>query len=436
MFTWATVQASDLRVGDYIRASRHDGTGTVRQGVVLGVDPTDVALSDDLFINPRVRHMERLTVSSGSEGQWVAPTTENLVVGARIQGTPTGIGGHLHATVTRAGDPIVAVTTEVLDPTNNGRSYDEGATYRYPRDQIQVWAAAPVQISRPQVGDRFTRTFDDGGDSRLDCVVETVETLFEGMGWAVGYRSPRGAGNTLVVRPDGTCASTQERHPGRYVPTTDTPGTAQDTTPATWHPIPFSDLRVGDTARVTFNVLMRMGTVTEIQGARARFSAKDGMGSFSGTSLRSYEISNRVPVAQPPVTERYPSIHHLRAAIYDVAMTHYKSGAWCSDVHDWVAELDIARDLRPESGQEEQASMVQELIAKLQGETPGARGIGHASFRQATEALGIQPQGPRLKSLTIQVSVPADWDSGRLERSLSEFASSVVVESVTENGAQ
>lgn len=210
--------------------------------------------------------------------------------------------------------------------------------------------------------------------------------------------------------------------------------------PAFWHPVDFAQLQHGDTVRVTFTnargqTSVKEGTVTRIRGARVTFQDQDGA-DHAASSLRTFEISNRVPEPVPVFSERYPTIHHLKAAIFDVAAPNYKNGTWCSDTHDFLQELGIVDNLYPAEGLKDQADQVHSLIAKLQSESSSSRGISAASMERAFDALGI-PKTPAApppqKMMTVTVAVPADFNAQVVAELLNNRMRDITVEHVEES---
>lgn len=206
--------------------------------------------------------------------------------------------------------------------------------------------------------------------------------------------------------------------------------------PVTWHPIEFAQIQNGDTVRATFTdsrgrTTVREGRVTALNGARVQIREASG-DTFRATSLRSFEISNRVPDAVKPISDRYPTIHHLRAAIFDVVRANRASGDWCSEAHDFVAELGIASGV-DDAAIRDQADEVQALVTKLQGETAGGRGITSSSLVAAFETLGIPRTGtPKQKMMTISVAVPLDMTPSQVQDYISNL-NNITVEQVEES---
>lgn len=207
--------------------------------------------------------------------------------------------------------------------------------------------------------------------------------------------------------------------------------------PVTWHPVEFAQIQNGDKIRATFTnsqgkTTVREGTVTQLNGARIQIREANG-DTFRATSLRSFEISNRVPEAVKPLSDRYPTIHHLKAAIFDVVRANRASGDWCSEAHDFVAELDIASGV-DDAAIRDQADEVQALVAKLQSETAGGRGITSTSLAAAFETLGIPRTGtPRQKMMTISVVVPLDMTPEQVQDFVNNQHSNITVEQVEES---
>lgn len=295
------------------------------------------------------------------------------------------------------------------------------------------------EFPAPVVGETFTRTKDRAGQRDVtDCVVESVHPI-PGLGWRVEYvtSSTISGIGTIIVHRDGTVTNTSGGAPGRFLrPVTG----AWVQPPVTWHPVDFAQLRNGDDVRVTFTnargeTSVKEGTVTLIQGARVSFRDKDGVG-HAASSLRTFEISNRVPEPVPVLSERYPTIHHLKAAIFDVAVPNYKNGTWCSDTNDFLRELDIVDNLYQDAGLKDQAEQVQELITRIQSESASSRGISVTSLEKAFETLGIPrsgPQTPRQKMMTVTVAVPVEYDTTTVADWVNSRTNNMVVENVEES---
>lgn len=282
----------------------------------------------------------------------------------------------------------------------------------------------------PQVGERFTRTKDHGMDNP-NCIVRTVTDFDDG--WLVSY--VRGPHEGIIrVHPDGKVTNREGIAPGQFVRHQVWSGPI--TEPVTWHPIEFPQLLEGDRVRATFTdtrgrSVTREGTVTHLNGARVQIREDNG-DAFRATSLRSFEISNRVPEAPKSISDRYPTIHHLKAAIFDVVRANLVSGAWCSEAHDFVQELGIASGVG-DRALRDQADEVNALITRLQGETSGGRGITSTSLEAAFETLGIpRIPTPRQKMMTLSVAVPLDMTPSQLQDYVHSLVN-VTVESVEES---
>lgn len=199
-----------------------------------------------------------------------------------------------------------------------------------------------------------------------------------------------------------------------------------------YHEIPFSGIQVGDRISATLTKSdgtddVKTGDVVEVTPTRAIL---DVNGTRIPVSVaRRFAVSNRTPDPEAPLSERYPTAHHLKAAIYDITLQQRRHGGWCSEANDFVRELDIADgvDSHYAYGRDRE---VNELIAKLQRETPGDRGVSEPSFTAAFQALNLPPAAPATKSMTVQVTVPVDMTAAQMRDYVNQFNNTVTVDSI------
>lgn len=276
-FTWVTVPSTELVAGDYARGTAQSGNaieGTVQSVSAMGYVRLNVSPGN---LSPN-RTWERHTpVASAStptpdaapaqapEYTWVEVTADDLVRGdtVRALGFPTDAVGQ--EDVWQEGE-FTSITTSggYRYARINGNGCD--VRRRFMRrtlvtaDTQSTSTPSTVTITRPQVGDHFTRTFNTptaGNPPRREgCVVTSVRDVGDAPGqdlWVITYSSGLTDWDLgLLVRPDGTCEPNDPAEgregrdlTGRYEPVVD------DVEPSTeeWVPLTRETLRVGDVVR-------------------------------------------------------------------------------------------------------------------------------------------------------------------------------------------
>jgi len=100
----------------------------------------------------------------------------------------------------------------------------------------------------------------------------------------------------------------------------------------------------------------------------------------------------------------YPTIHHLKAAIFDLLAKNVDNKTWCEDGASQFARRYYISPLSPED-REASAQVVNNTIARLQGETAQFLGISQAELNEAFKTLSIS-QLPKTKRVQLEIEVP------------------------------
>lgn len=398
------VTADQIRVGDQIQVRTRDEVEFTAR--VSGIDPCDLGF--DIYFEGR----ESILSCSGTSGRtwyrvasvpqgWEPVAPSDIRVGDYIQGVWYDNPNNVRQGEVIRIDPALSVRVQQEGAQPYSLDWENRVFYRL--QATETWS--PISYRQVQVGDYVRGTW---GTDTGDVYEGTVARFTDNDEYVVIQRT----GDTEVT------ASLESRNWERR-------GTPTSSPEPTWHEIPFGDLKPGDQVRVTFAGTSRTGIVSQIQGARATIKEQDTGREFAATALRKFEVGNRVPEPTKPLEERYPSIHHLKAALFDVAMANKRSGAWCGDVHDWVQELGIADNLYTDDGLLTQADQVKALVAKLQQETAGNRGVSQGSFDAARKALGL-PEPVTHKLVTITVAIGENANEADLGRYIERWGQSSV----------
>lgn len=135
----------------------------------------------------------------------------------------------------------------------------------------------------------------------------------------------------------------------------------------------------------------------------------------------------------PEPTPLYPSIHHLRAKLFDIILANSRSHVWCAEgASDFAQELGLATDLYEGEGLQDQADQVEALVARLRAADARVRNVSEASVAQAFRDLGIprtvEPLAPVTKRVQLEVEVPVTLTPEQIHDFLvqSEHVTSVI----------
>lgn len=150
--------------------------------------------------------------------------------------------------------------------------------------------------------------------------------------------------------------------------------------------------------------LMYDGTV---YGGTAGLSNK---GSITWESTQVIPDASWAKAAEP--VRLYPTVHHLKAALYDLLQAQVDTDVWCeSGVTKYARQTGLSL-----GSKEQDRAQVDALITQLQKVSPSAWGITQESFDKALRDLGIS--GPVTKNVTISIEVPVDIDPVNLSHYL------------------
>lgn len=120
----------------------------------------------------------------------------------------------------------------------------------------------------------------------------------------------------------------------------------------------------------------------------------------------------------------YPTPHHLKAAIWDLARTKYQSGEWCTDVNKVLDRLTVPHVT--DAATDRLQAYADELCDKVQGLWSNDLGISRSEFEAALAQLGIEPK-PQTKRVQLELEVPAHLTLGDVQAMIHSASPNTIV---------
>lgn len=154
------------------------------------------------------------------------------------------------------------------------------------------------------------------------------------------------------------------------------------------------------------HVIQTSGKVlrTETRADGRLYVVTDGVG--AGSEDRYHIWRQATPVATVP---QYPTIYHLKAAIWDLARAKYLSKDWCTNVNRVLDQLTICHVDNASAGRAR--DQVDDLTDRVHSRWSDDLGISRQAFEDALKSLGITPK-PQVHEITVTVQVPVDLTAG------------------------
>jgi hypothetical protein len=124
------------------------------------------------------------------------------------------------------------------------------------------------------------------------------------------------------------------------------------------------------------------------------------------------------------LTDRYPTLYHLKAAIWDLARAKYKANDWCDDVNDVLLGLGVNRVTNVVA--DNCADQVRNLISGLQNLWTRDLGISLNEYTRVLTELGIEPK-PQTKRVQLELEVPAHLTLGDVQAMIHASSPDTIV---------
>lgn len=204
----------------------------------------------------------------------------------------------------------------------------------------------------------------------------------------------------------------------------DTPAPSPE---VTWTRVQQGDLSVGDYVRTRRDTVPSdrnwdwEGPVTRIEDEYIWVEgARDG--NCIDMDFNVVERRSSASTPPTPAPTHYPTIHHLKAALFDVLHDNYTSGVWCSSTNRFARDMGLEIPGLDATGLDQhQATTVAPYIARLQGEAAQGYTVSSGSIDQAFERLGIpRTATPTTKRLSLEIEAPV----GLTEQQIREMIAS------------